>query len=340
MLEGTVGAPALRETYPFNNYPMGGNPGLGWGSYYPQMNFYIAVEDPAVDGTAATGNGIYRGFHYCANIDAIIDVVDGSLPWGGATGWFHGDVQRIGGPGSTGWGAAMRSALVHEVFGHGFSALSDEYITTSASGSWRTGVLATPNTNAPNRLPISTGCNEWCGGTQPVSWLVSQMSSASDPHSACWSKTTQSTCENPGGSALCRWIGGLASIPYWSTYQCIPLNAARYNIGTSCGSYGNHGCYPLAPNGTSGAGIMDVVQPNGAIMQSFHSSTPAPGFSNAVENTIKDLLDCSFNVSPCYSSAETRCANLFARYGATGTGFLPFLQFGKACDPGGWIRRR
>jgi hypothetical protein len=188
----------------------------------------------------------------------------------------------------------------------------------------------------PNALNISTtGCSEWCGGTQPVSWLVAQMAGNRD--AACWSKTTQSTCENPGGTAGCRWIGSLPAIPYWGSYKCIPLNAALFNIGTNCSAFGNHKCFPMAPSGTTGGAVMDVVQPSGTIMQSFRPQ-PATGFTTPVENHIKDLLDCVVPHSPC-AVPEATCQAMLSRYGTPASGYLNYLQGGKACE-GGFIRRR
>jgi hypothetical protein len=332
MLQGTTADPSLRETYPYNNYSQG----IGQPFYYGQMNFYIAIEDPAVDTLSNTGKG-YRGFHHCANIDGTIEVVTGNLGYGGAPGLMWGEVNRPA-PNTGGWGTGMRRIMVHEVFGHGLPSLFDEYIDTGATTGYQsaTTAAAVGYGYMANYLPISSGCNEWCGGTQPVSWLVGQM--AADRDAACWSQTSQAACNAPGGSALCRWIGGLAAIPYWGTYKCIPLNAATYSIGTNCSAFGNHGCYPLGPWGSSQGGIMDVVQPNGKIMVSTHQATPVKGFTSHVETHIKDMLDCVFPVANC-SAVQSRCANLVARYGTAGNGYQTFLQSAKACD-NGTVRRR
>jgi hypothetical protein len=333
MLAGTSTDPALRETYPYNNYAQG--PGQPF--YYPQTNFYIAIEDPAVDVPSSNGNG-HRGFHHCANIDASIEVVTGPFGYGAALGYMFGEVNRPAAS-TSGWGTGMRRVSVHEVFGHGVPALADEYIVTSASGSDYHNVGLMQNFVSgyvANALPISSGCTEWCGGTQPVSWLIGQM--GADRDAACWSKTTQSTCESPGGFAVCRWIGGLPAIPYWGTNQCIPVNAAKYSIGTNCPAFGNHGCYPLAPMGTAGAAIMDVVQPSGFIMQSWHQQTSPPGFTSHGETHIKDMLDCVFPVMACQAT-PSRCTNLGARYGTAGSGYKTFLKNANACDAG-FLRRR
>jgi hypothetical protein len=250
-----------------------------------------------------------------------------------------GEVNRPA-PNTGGWGTGMGRVAVHEAFGHGVPALMDEYIWTGSSGTVHSTTLMSQvyAANLPNGLPISTGCNEWCGGTQPVSWLVGQM--AGDRDAVCWSKTTQSSCESPGGTAVCRWIGGLSAIPYWGTNKCIPVNASQYSIGVNCSAFGNHGCYPLAPNGTQGAAIMDVVQPSGFIMQSAHN-TPfggVAGFTSHIETHIKDMLDCVFPLQPCLAT-PSRCTNLAARYGTPGSGYKPYLQKAHACE-GNLITRR
>ena len=61
MLEGDATIPGVREMAPYDEF-------------YPFMNFYIALDDPANDPDSL------RGFLHCANIDAAIDVVTGSLP--------------------------------------------------------------------------------------------------------------------------------------------------------------------------------------------------------------------------------------------------------------------
>jgi hypothetical protein len=245
-----------------------------------------------------------------------------------------GDVNRPA-PNSGGWGATMRHPMVHEVFGHGVPALFDEYVATGASGGYLNVQLMSGG-NLANAIPLSAGCGQWCGGTQPVSWLVGQMSG--DRDSVCWSMTTPLGCERPGGLAVCRWIGELPAIPYWGSYKCIPASASRYDIGVNCSAFGNHGCYPLAPKGTSGGAIMDVLQPSGSIMQSGHTSPGVPGFTSHIENYLKDILDCVFPVSACQAPAA-RCTNLIAQYGTPGSGYKAFLQNARACE-NGFIRRR
>jgi hypothetical protein len=110
MLEGDPTSPGVRETAPYDEF-------------YPFMNFYIAVEDPAHDPDAL------RGFLYCANIDATIDVVTGPLPYG--SGSFTGGVQRQS-PDNAAWGPKPRFTLLHELFGHRIAQLADEYVLNTA----------------------------------------------------------------------------------------------------------------------------------------------------------------------------------------------------------------
>ena len=78
MLEGDATSPGVRETAPYDEF-------------YPFMNFYIALEDPAHDPDSL------RGFLHCANVDAAIDVVTGPLPYGGGsfTGGCNGSPQMM-----------------------------------------------------------------------------------------------------------------------------------------------------------------------------------------------------------------------------------------------------
>ena len=240
----------------------------------------------------------------------------------------------------------MRSVAVHEVFGHGIAALADEYVQTVKQANSNTGYIANDSTGLgyrPNMLPISTGCSEWCEGLQPVSWVITQMQNSADNDLSCWSLNKQTTCDTPpDGKAACRWIGGLPAIPYWGSYKCIPLNAAKYNVGINCDAYGDQGCYLLAPRGTDSSAIMDVVQPNGMIMQSFHSSDSekASGFSSPVENYIRDLMDCVFNPNPCGAAGAKRCTDLLSRHATPNNGYINFLQSALSCEADGVTSRR
>jgi hypothetical protein len=342
MLQGTADLPGLRETYPYNSYRAFGNSGNQF--YYGNMNFYIAIEDPAKDTADYRNYGLpFRGFHYCANIDAVINVQDGVSGGTGVMGRMEGNIGRPNGPNSTGWGAGGvgRFALLHEVFGHG-AGLNDEYTysgTSNSSQVWAVGLQSSQGGYAPNSLPLASGCSTFCGGAQPVSWLVGQTSS-----NGCWSQTTQTGCNSAPGGNVCRWIGGLAAIPYWGSYQCIPLAATTVNIGVNCSSYGNDSCYPIAPLYSSVGGVMDVVQPNSSIMQGFHhisSAVPYNGFGNHVESYMKDLLDCVFPYFPCFEGNSLRCQSLKTKYGTSGSGYQQFLEFANACDVNGAnVRRR
>jgi hypothetical protein len=333
-IQGTNGNVALANTFPYAGYFIDNNTPAYQGQYYPFMNFYIALEDPALDQDGP--GGPMRGFDYCANVDAIVNVVNAPNGYGGAVGAFIGEIGRPG-PNTTGWGANDSFIMVHELGGHGMAALDDEYINAGAQPGY-TDVRVAKDVFGyqPNSRPLSSsGCNEWCGGTKSLNTLMSTMKTAGDTDYPCWAMTTQSQCTPAtiptGAQPACRWIGGLPPISYWGTHKCIPLNVARYDIGTSCSTHGNDGCYPLAPNGNPGA-IMDVVQPNEGIMQSFHTFTPASGFGTHVENHIKDLLDCVLAIVPCAASKATRCTNLISRYGTPGNGYVSFLQSALACD--------
>jgi hypothetical protein len=343
VIQGKNGGIAIANTFPYAGYYVNDNPSYQ-AQYYGNMNFYIALEDPAVD---VDGPGApMRGFNYCANIDVVVDVVDAPNGYGGAVGMFHGEIGRPG-PNTTGWGADMSDVMVHEAFGHGAAALDDEYIMTDAQPGY-TEVHTAKEVFGymPNALPLSTsGCNEWCGGTKSLSTLMSTMKSAGDFGYPCWAKTTKAQC-TPATipletEAQCRWIGDLPAISYWGTHKCIPLNVANYDLGTSCATHGNDGCYPLAPYGTTSGAVMDVVQPNAGIMQSFHATDKTvSGFGTHVENHIKDLLDCVLSVVPCSGSNATRCNKLISRYATPGNGYVTFLQTSLACSADGWIRRR
>lgn len=356
LLQGTVANPGLRETYPFGGYHQNGN-SSNYGDYYFNMNFYISLEDPAVD-TAVAGHPAYRGFHYCANIDAIVNVVDqgvgtvdpanpsnvGTVPYGAVVGSFEGDVARWG-PAQTGWGTPMRLVMIHEVFGHGVAGLTDEYVNTSGLGGVGFASLGSGFGIQPGMAPLTANaCDAWCGSTQSLTWLKAEMIAEADPNTVCWGQPTSAACAGTGAS--CLWLGGAPpaspALAYWGSDQCIPATVAYYNIGGNCPAYGNHGCYPLAPYGTSLDVIADVAQPNSSIMQSTHA-LPAPGFSTVVENHIKDLMDCAFGPSPC-GTTGSRCSNLFSSYGSSTTSptlqYLSYLQSAAACQQTGLIHRR
>ncbi len=346
VIQGTNGGIAIANTFPYASYFVDNNVPTYQAQYYPNMNFYIAFEDPALDVEGPEGP--LRGFDYCANIDAVVDVVDAPNGYGGIVGGFRGEIGRPG-PNTTGWGAGQAFTMVHELGGHGIAGLFDEYIQQQAQPGYTTVTLASSVFGyQPNSLPLSSsGCNEWCGGTKSLSTLMSTMKSAGDTDYPCWAMTTQAQCTPAtiptGTQPQCRWIGGLPAIPYWGTHKCIPMSVASYDIGTSCATHGNDACYPLAPDGTNPGAIMDVVQPGSGIMESFHvPGKTAPGFGTHVENHIKDLLDCVLSVVPCSGSKAARCNNLISRYGTPGDGYVTFLQSALACDAtdGVTIRRR
>jgi hypothetical protein len=343
--------PSIAYTYPYNNYQA--NNSLSFPTYYSQMNFYISVADPSVD-TKSDG-----GFQYCANIDAIVEVIDDSIGCVGSAGTFTGGVCR--GPLghlSTNWGTSQGFTLTHEVFGHGIAGLDDEGFAP-----YNSKYVSLEGNYLPDALPISAadpsdeGCNIWCGGIQPRSWLVGQTTGTSGER--CWAATsyndcnavTDATCNGASGQC-CSWIGELdqSSMPYWDcqpttpdggvtgstgTNCCIPQHAYVYNIGVNCPS--NVGCYPFAGHNTAIPSV-NVVVPGGSIMTGFAF---IPGFTGPIEQHIKDELDCVFNIAPCTIANSPRCTNLVNRWGTPGNGYTPFLQNALDCDADGTtIRRR
>ncbi|NVJ21289.1 hypothetical protein HUW62_08675 [Myxococcus sp. AM011] len=297
----------LSQTVPFN-------------SYYGQMNFYVAVENPAIDPRAA------KGFLYCANIDAQVTVKTGSYGEYGATA-YSGDLPRPSG-GAPWQHDFSRGILQHELLGHGIGQLTEEYILAGDTGAM------VQTTFSPNMDSI--GCSSWCGSSLTVNQLITQM--AADPNAACWTydATTCRAREAPGSSPRCLTLSGLSNpgLAWFGGRACAPVTVTNYNIGQSC--TGNTGCYIGKTNG--GVIVVNAAQPGGDIMGAKGRSTAAAqGFSTAMENHLRDIMDCFFPTT-CAAYPEARCLAFQTKWSAGGNREV-FATRANACESG-WYRRR
>ncbi len=296
LVEGTPQNPAVRETPPFD-------------AFYKNMNFYIAIEDPARDSRRQ------RGFNSCANIDARITVVTGNQPYGG---WgFSGAVNRPAWDNHT-WSANMRRVLIHELFGHGIGSLSDEYI--------RDGPPVT-NHQQFSMNSDEIGCPSWCDSYQDINAVETSLASS------CWTLGA-AACQ---GDRLCWYVGGISpEVPYFQDKSCIPKAIRGYDIGVQC--MGNSRCYIGAPWGTTDQVYLNVAQPNSSIMQSFHASPTAPGFSTAVEESLRTQMECMFPLT-CYRYDYATCNAFQSRWDGSDPRNVAFAKFGNACE-NSYYRRR
>jgi hypothetical protein len=306
-------APGGRPTAPLDQT-------VPYDAYYGQMNFYIAVEDPATDPRAA------KGFLYCANIDAQISVKTGSYGSYGATN-FGGELPR---PSSGAWDYDFsRGILQHELLGHGIGQLTEEYILPWDA---RATLLTTrpPNTDAP-------GCSSWCSSSLTVTQLITAM--AADPNAACWTYDT-ATCqahEASGSSPQCLWLGGLSSpdLAYYGGRTCIPASVTKYNIGLGC--TGNTGCYLGSTNG--GRIAVNVAQPGGDIMGAAgRNPAAAVGFTTATESHLRDIMDCIFPLT-CYQYPEARCQAFQSKWSSGAASRTVFATRANGCE-NSYYRRR
>ena len=77
----------------------------------------------------------------------------------------------------------------------------------------------------------------------------------------------------------------------------VPRRIIRHDIGIDC--KGNAGCYIGEPDGSSQQVKLNMAQPSGSTMQSFHSSG-TEGFTTPVEDLIRMEMDCMFPMT-CYN---------------------------------------
>jgi hypothetical protein len=308
---------SLPSVSPFNQY-------LGT-DFWKQMNVYVAISSPAEDPSGA------QALVFCANIDAEVNLVTngigyGSRPYGGSPGGFSGQVPRpaITAPQWAMWPDRLPGSgsnyfvLVHEVFGHGVGALTDEYLSRNRGTDPRP--VHSQGYRA-NSVPLT--CEGLCQSAQSVTELQAMMTG--DVDAVCWNLTTEATCANPGGNAVCHWIGNLPPISYWGAHTCIPHNVSQYNIGQQCEA--NTGCFPLAYAGTSGS-YLGVARPGSAIMQSSHMF---PGFSGAVENYLSDMMECVFTKT-CDQYPTSKCTTFQNKWGTPDNGWFSAFEQANACE--------
>lgn len=304
-LEGDSANPGIRETAPF-------------AELYPEMNFYLAVADPAVDTRRE------KGIPNCANIDAFIYIVEPPAPYGG--GSFNGGIVRPA-IGAHGWGPSQRRDLRHEVFGHGIGHLTDEYVSQAA---WS---YAAPYHLAftPNSVPI--GCPSWCTSYTPMKSVANDLSKQG--FGACFAFDD---AECVAHSAECFFVGGIVPpVSYYDGVRCVPKQIVLENIGRDC--LPDTGCYIGAPLTTSPPQALNVAQPNSQIMQSGHvvGTGMNPGFAGGPERTMRTLMACMFPLT-CAGYDAVGCAAFEAQWSTT-PGYEAFAQFGSACE-GTTYRRR
>ena len=253
-----------------------------YNEYFSKMNFYIAVVNPDDDQME------YQ--MYCANSDGEVQVYD-DYPFGG--GSFGGGVLRPS-MNDENWVMGTPSRLganvtsVHELFGHGISFLHDEYTSPKK---------ISPRETSYRFNNDEIGCPRWCTSSKDVY----QVESESD--SACWD-LDKAACQD---NKSCWYLSNdelSYEIPsYFEEKTCIPKNITRQNIGIDCD--GNAGCYIGAPDGTRGEVYLNVAQPSGIIMQSFHGNA-AEGFTTPVENEIRTQLQCMFPLT-CHNYDFEKC---------------------------------
>jgi hypothetical protein len=313
-----------------------------------KMNFYVAFADPAWDPE------IFRGFLYCANIDASIQVT--ATANNANIGQFFGWIGRDNPP-SPIWGQDNAAPILHEVFGHGFG-LADEY----PNNNWLTSGRATGNFTL-NSAPI--GCSDptssnWCSSSRNLSQLKSAMFNNNDPFYGCWSRpNTLAGCEvdeNPGQAGVqskCTYIGPIQVPAFYGNNHCLPKTIVNYNVGVGCTCFIGGGTN--IPN-------YSVAQPHSDVMASTHGcnpaeapmttctnpnfvARPAPGYHPGVDNQLNTLMNCVF-ATTCSGYDYGRCAAFQSKWsgitnpGTANPGNLNFLKNANACAPGGVNRRR
>jgi hypothetical protein len=333
MVEGTPGFPelGLKNRYPYGNWITAN-----------KANFYIALENPATDPQ------FYRGFFYCANIDASVQVAGlGGIAYiGGFSGWLG-----RGNPPVPNWGGNLMGQAPHEVFGHGFGLMDEYEINTveTDQGGFQSFAL--------NSVPI--GCADpasgnWCSSYIDVNQLKGRMASNNDPFNVCWSRpNTLAGCEvdeqpgTPGMQSKCHFLGkyGGTVSPYYGTYRCVPKTIVNYNIGNNCSCY--------IGGGTNNPDL-HVAQPHALVMASMHGcnpleatiphcdpnfNPPTPGYHPGVASQLNTLMNCVFPTS-CASYDYTSCAAFQSTWGTAGNGYLNFLSSANACAAGGANKRR